>query len=150
MLELAVDKKRTTNLMIKGNFLTKGAAVRTVGSGKISSVAERFRPIAWGSRVGLPIATTPLTARVMANRLWAQLFGIGAGGNRGGLRHLRFTLPTNQALLDWLAVELMEPTTSPPLRKGGQGGADELATDGKISGIAIRSPYEGGETMRGT
>ncbi|MGB1937334.1 MAG: DUF1549 and DUF1553 domain-containing protein [Akkermansiaceae bacterium] len=49
----------------------------------------------------------PLTARVMVNRLWQHCFGTGIvplandfgvfGGN-----------PSNQALLDWLAVEFME------------------------------------------
>jgi hypothetical protein len=50
----------------------------------------------------------PLTARVVVNRLWKQFFGVGLSkelidlGSRG-------EVPPNQELLDWLAVEFMEP-----------------------------------------
>src|SRR5205085_1326700 len=47
----------------------------------------------------------PLTARVIVNRLWAHHFGVGLvpsveNFGRSGVP------PTNQALLDWLSVEL--------------------------------------------
>ena len=50
----------------------------------------------------------PLTARVVVNRLWKRYFGVGLSkelidlGSRG-------EVPPNQELLDWLAVEFMEP-----------------------------------------
>ena len=49
----------------------------------------------------------PLTARVVANRLWQRLFGVGLSktvidlGSQG-------EWPADEALLDWLAVEFME------------------------------------------
>lgn len=135
MLELAADKKRTTNLMIKGNFLTKGATVEP-------AVPVRFHPLpkdAAPNRLGvarwLADRENPLTARVMANRFWSQLFGTGLVeteedfGTQGDL-------PSHPELLDWLAVEFMEPTTSPPLSKGGREGSGQAAIDATNTGNA--------------
>ena len=52
----------------------------------------------------------PLSARVVVNRLWKRYFGVGLSkelidlGSRG-------EVPPNQELLDWLAVEFMEPAS---------------------------------------
>ena len=54
----------------------------------------------------------PLTARVVVNRLWKRYFGVGLSkvlidlGSRG-------EVPPNQELLDWLAVEFMDPQAGP-------------------------------------
>ena len=75
----------------------------------------------------------PLTARVMVNRLWQHHFGRGLvatpndfGRNGAGA--------TNPELLDWLAMELIEPTFS---GDGGIGGRGDRGT-GRRSDTATR------------
>jgi hypothetical protein len=105
--ELPADKKRTTRIMDKGNFLTPGAEV-TAG------IPAAFHPFPAGAaqnRLGvaqwLLSRENPLTARVTVNRFWAQLYGAGIVeteedfGTQG-------ELPSHPELLDWLAVEFMD------------------------------------------
>lgn len=49
----------------------------------------------------------PLTARVVVNHLWQNCFGTGLVHTPGDFG-LQGELPTHPAVLDWLAVELME------------------------------------------
>ena len=49
----------------------------------------------------------PLTARVMVNRLWQFVFGVGIVDTPSDLG-ANGTLPTHPALLDWMASEFME------------------------------------------
>jgi hypothetical protein len=49
----------------------------------------------------------PLTARVLVNRLWKLFYGTGLSKSLEDMG-TQGELPTNQALLDWLAAELMD------------------------------------------
>ena len=107
MRQVADDKRRTTNVQIRGNYLSKGNEV-TEGT------PEAFHPLPSDrdpDRLALARwlvdEENPLTARVIANRHWEQLFGTGIVetseefGSQG-------ELPSHPQLLDWLAVELQE------------------------------------------
>ncbi|MEL7496698.1 MAG: PSD1 and planctomycete cytochrome C domain-containing protein [Planctomycetota bacterium] len=101
------NQRRTTYVHIRGNYQSHGDKVE-------SGVPAAFHPFpeqAPRNRLGIAkwivSPGNPLTARVTVNRFWARLFGIGIVeteedfGTQG-------MLPTNQPLLDWLAVDFQE------------------------------------------
>lgn len=104
--ELAAAKRRTTKIQRRGNFLDTGDEV-------MPGVPAAFQPLPIGEPVDrlalarwLVDADNPLTARVIANRDWEAIFGVGIVvtseefGSQG-------ELPTHPELLDWLATELV-------------------------------------------
>jgi hypothetical protein len=107
MKELAGDQRRKTHLLIRGSFLNPGEEV-SPGTPAVFPAFGEDRP---RGRLGLAQwlvdRDNPLTARVVANRQWEQLFGAGIVftsedfGSQG-------MLPTHPELLDWLAIELMD------------------------------------------
>lgn len=104
--ELAAGQRRSTRLQFRGNYLDQGDEVT-------EGVPAAFPPLPADAPVNrlavarwLVDAENPLTARVIANRFWEQIFGIGIVrtseefGSQG-------ELPTHPELLDWLATELL-------------------------------------------
>ena len=101
------EKPRPTHVQIRGNYQSLGQSVE-------EGTPEAFHPMDENApRNRLTLANwlvddrNPLTPRVIANRHWEQLFGIGIVetseefGSQG-------ELPSHPKLLDWLAVELRE------------------------------------------
>ncbi|MHC4880835.1 MAG: DUF1553 domain-containing protein, partial [Planctomycetota bacterium] len=107
MRDLSADKHRKTQIHLRGNWQSLGDEV-SQGTPDIFHPLDESMP-----RNRLALANwlidddNPLTARVIANRYWETIFGIGIVstseefGSQGDL-------PIHPELLDWLAVELVD------------------------------------------
>lgn len=106
MQELTGDKRRSTYVMVKGNFLVKGEQVEPATPASFHPFADDVELNRLGVARWLVDAENPLTARVTVNRFWARLFGKGIVeteedfGTQG-------ELPSHPELLDWLATEFV-------------------------------------------
>ncbi len=104
--EKPASERRVTRLQFRGNFMDLGEEVAP-------GVPAAFHPLPQAESADrLALARwimdekNPLTPRVIANRYWEQVFGMGIVrtseefGSQG-------ELPTHPELLDWLATELI-------------------------------------------
>ena len=107
MKELAANMRRKTKLQYRGNF-------EDLGQDVTEGTPAAFPPLPTDAPMNrltlakwLIDANNPLTARVIANRFWEQVFGIGIVstseefGSQGDQ-------PFHPELLDWLATELVD------------------------------------------
>lgn len=106
MRELAENRRRKTAIQIRGNFLVKGKEVT-------EGVPAALHPYPAGeakNRLGLARwlmnPENPLTARILANRYWEQLFGAGLVSTSEDWG-VRGEMPSHPELLDWLATEIV-------------------------------------------
>ncbi|HVW00913.1 MAG TPA: DUF1553 domain-containing protein, partial [Planctomycetaceae bacterium] len=104
MKEMA--QPRVTKIQHRGNFLDLGGEVKPGVPACFPALTEGEPANRLGLAHWLVDARNPLTARVVANRYWEELFGIGIVstseefGNQG-------EAPFHPELLDWLATELV-------------------------------------------
>ena len=107
--ELPADKRRVTKLQHRGNWNDLGPEVAE----SVPAVFNPVSPAADGRIDRLALAkwlvhpANPLTARVVVNRIWERLFGIGIVSTSEEFG-AQGELPSHPELLDWLACELVE------------------------------------------
>jgi hypothetical protein len=105
--ELAAGRRRATKIQLRGNWQSLGDEVAegvpaVFNPPPVAAPLDRLALARW-----LVDPANPLTARVVVNRLWERLFGIGIVatseefGSQGDL-------PSHPELLDWLACELVD------------------------------------------
>lgn len=107
MRDLAAAQRRKTQVQHRGNFMDLGQEVTEGIPAVFHSLPSDLAPNRLALARWLVDRENPLTARVLVNRMWEQLFGIGivATSEEFGSQG---ELPSHPELLDWLAVELMD------------------------------------------
>ena len=103
MRELPADKRRTTHLLVKGNFMNKGDASSRPCPRRSTRCPKDAPTNRLGVAMWLVDKENPLTARVAVNRFWASLFGAGIVLTQEDFGTMGQP-PTHPELLDWLAV----------------------------------------------
>jgi hypothetical protein len=109
MKELPAGKRRVTKLQYRGNWNDLGPEVTEA----VPAVFNPAEPSADGRLDRLALAkwlvdpANPLTARVVVNRIWERLFGIGIVSTSEEFG-AQGELPSHPELLDWLACELVD------------------------------------------
>ncbi|MFO1482617.1 MAG: PSD1 and planctomycete cytochrome C domain-containing protein [Verrucomicrobiaceae bacterium] len=95
---------RPTHVHVRGEFRRKGDVVRPGTPAALPALHGGDDRLALARWLASP--EHPLTARVVVNRLWQEMFGRGivATSENFGVRGDR---PSHPELLDWLAVEFM-------------------------------------------
>ena len=103
----AFEEGRETHRYLRGNFLTPGEVVEASTPQVLHAFNKDFPTDRLGLARWLVSPDNPLVGRVTVNRWWAEIFGHGIVltnedfGSQGDA-------PSHPALLDWLAVELVE------------------------------------------
>src|SRR5258705_232751 len=107
--EQATFDRPSAFMRVRGSFMSKGDLVYANVPAALPALDESELPNRLGLARWLVSRDNPLTARVAVNRFWEQIFGRGIVetaedfGSQG-------SRPTHPELLDWLAVEFMEPS----------------------------------------
>jgi len=141
MQERSGYERPSTFFRERGSFLNKSEKMFAATPAVFPPMPESAPINRLGLARWLVDENNPLTARVMVNRFWEQIFGHGIieTSEDFGTQGER---PSNPELLDWLAVEFMNP--------GGRVGERESGRAGENTNpqSAIRNPQSIGWSMK--
>ena len=102
--ELPSSSRRVTKIHQRGSFLDPGVEVSPELPKLFNPTLDQLAPDRLAAAQWLVDPANPLTPRVMANRIWSQLFGRGLVETEEDFG-AQGSLPTHPELLDWLAME---------------------------------------------
>jgi mono/diheme cytochrome c family protein len=100
-------KPRETHVLERGNYEKPLTAVEIAPPGFLPPLPAAAPRNRLGLARWLVAAEQPLTARVMANRIWQMFFGLGLVKTAEDFG-VQSEPPLHRALLDWLAVDFRE------------------------------------------
>ena len=101
------DGKPMAHVLLRGNYSAEGEEVSAATPAALPPMTPDEPRNRLGFARWMISRDNPLVARVTINRLWSQIFGTGIVETTEdfGVMGAR---PSDQALLDWLAVEFMD------------------------------------------
>ena len=102
-------KPRDTFMLIRGDYTKLGEKVSLAVPASLPPLPKTAPPNRLGLAHWLLSPEHPLTARVTVNRYWATFFGTGLVKTLEDFG-VQGEKPSHPELLDWLAVEFMNPT----------------------------------------
>ncbi|MEZ5356791.1 MAG: PSD1 and planctomycete cytochrome C domain-containing protein [Bryobacteraceae bacterium] len=100
---------RKTHILARGDFLKPTREVTPGVPSFLHSLPDGVRPDRLAFARWLADRRSPTTARAFVNRVWQAYFGTGIVATSEDLGR-QSEAPSHPELLDWLAVEFMEPT----------------------------------------
>ncbi len=128
---------RSTRIFKRGDWQRLGDAVQA----NVPKILHPFPADAPRNRLGfakwIADRRAPTTARVIVNRVWQAYFGQGLFTTPEDIG-TRCETPSHPELLDWLAVEFMEPTVNVEARMKNDERSSKSQTSNSDSSLEIR------------
>ncbi|MGH9938167.1 MAG: DUF1553 domain-containing protein, partial [Blastocatellia bacterium] len=135
------EDTRETHLLKRGDFLKPDKVVTPGVPAFLHPLPAVAAPDRLAFAKWLVDRNSPTTARSMVNRVWQSYFGAGLVATPEDFG-LQSEAPSHPELLDWLAVEFMNPTWN------GSDGATGRRGDGANPQSAIRNPQSEGWSLK--
>ena len=107
MIMKDMDKVRTTYILDKGSYEKRGEEVNMGTPSVLPAMPEKFPKNRLGLAQWIVSPENPLTSRVIVNRFWQQIFGVGIVKTSEDFGTQGET-PANQEILDYLATTFVE------------------------------------------